>query len=239
MTTPAQLYTPDRVIRDAMYNVKLLQEGSDPSSEQYARFLVRLQDLINFEITQGLKMFLYQDVGISLTVGQALYTFGPTGTTVMPRPLAVTNAYYLDPTAVQRPLISMSWNEYVNLGNVSQLGAVNSYFVDRQGYIMNIKLWPVPDVTQTGTVHFVFRTSPAALVNVTDTISFAPEWFMYLHWALASEIGVGQPQALTDNAKSMREFYRDALSGQDVEHSSTYMQPDPRMPGSRFTARRG
>ena len=171
MTTPVQFFTPDRVIRDAMYNVKLLAEGSDPSSEQAARFFMRLQDLINFEMTQGLKLFLYQDISVTPVQGQALYTFGPTGTTVMTRPQAVANAYFADSTGVQRPLIPLTWQEYTSLGQVTQQGAINSYFPDLQPTVMNIKLWLVPDATQiTGKVHFIFRTSTPTLINLNDTI---------------------------------------------------------------------
>ncbi len=102
MSYPAGFSTPDRMIRFAMENAGLLQDGVDPSDEQSSKYLQRLNDILNFLQTQGLKLFLLQDTEVPLIVGQALYSFGPTGTQVMVKPLRVLDAYYLQTTLYQQ-----------------------------------------------------------------------------------------------------------------------------------------
>ena len=57
MTTPISFNTPDRVIRFAMDNAGLLQDGDSPSSEQYAKYMPRLNDMINVWQTEGIKLW--------------------------------------------------------------------------------------------------------------------------------------------------------------------------------------
>src|SRR5574337_769768 len=58
------------IIADAMVDAGLLQKGSRPDSDDLAVNMRRLNDLINLWQTQGLKLFLQEDVVVPLVVGQ-------------------------------------------------------------------------------------------------------------------------------------------------------------------------
>jgi len=214
-----------------MVDAGYLQEGDDPTSEQYANYLNRLNDLINFWQTQGLKLWLQQDLEVTLTSGQGLYTLGPGGSVDMTKPTRVlNNAYYLDTTGNRRPLTMISRDEYMRLSNVIQEGAVNSYFVDKQLSRLDIYLWLVPDaMAATGKVHLLIQQQVNNLVSLTDTMNFPQEWFLALRWGLADDICTGQPQSIMDRCMFKATQFRDALEAWDVEDASTMFQPDHRV----------
>jgi hypothetical protein len=210
----------------------LIQEGEVPSSEQYAEAVLRLQDIVGFWQTQGLKLFLLTDYAVPLVLGQALYSFGPAGTEAMQKPLRILQAYFLDTNGVQTPLVCLSWDEYLRLSQVNQQGSINSYFVDKQITELNLKVWPTPDATAvTGTVHVLLEQSNANFNSLTNDAStyFPTEWFMGLRWALADELATGQPQSIMDRCEKRAQLYRVALEDWDREDASTFFTVDARM----------
>lgn len=235
MTTPVDFNTPARIIRMAMEDAGLLQEGDEPNSEQYAKYMERLQDLINAWQTQGLKLFLLQDLTLNLVAGQAAYSLSPTGDIVMTKPLRIIQAYYRDSSGTRRPLVSLGWEEYLRLSTVTQLGAVINYLVDKQPTSLIINLWNVPDATAaTGTVHLLTQVAMSFLTELDDTLIFPPEWYMALRWGLADDISTGQPQIIMDRCKMKADEYRTALENWDVEDAATRFVPDSRT-GSSYS----
>lgn len=229
MTTPTTFNTPDRIIRMAMVDAGYLQDGDDPTSEQFANYLNRLNDLINLWQTKGLKLWLQSDLAVPLTAGQSTYTFGPGGSVDMTKPLRVLQGYYLDTNDTKRPLLALSRDEYTRLSNVVQVGAINSYFVDKQQSVLSVSFWMTPDTTAaTGTAQLIIQQQVANLVSLNDDMNFPQEWFMALRWGLADDICTGQPQAIMDRCYMKAELYRTALEDWDVEDASTVFQPDQR-----------
>ena len=226
MTTPAT-NTPQRVIKYAMINAGLLADGTDPSSDNYANYMIRLNDLINFWQTQGLKLWLQTDLSITLVAGTALYSLYPSGTVAMTKPLRVVQGYFQDSAGTRRPLIPISREEYSRLSTVTQQGPITQYFVDKQYDRLNVSFWLVPDSTAaTGTGHLIIQSQATNLVSLTDTIQFPQEWFIALCWGLADEICTGQPQAIMDRCQQRAMTYRDALENWDVEDAPTRFEPN-------------
>lgn len=229
MTAPATFNSPARIIENAMENAVLLAEGDTPNSEQYAKYLVRLTDLINFWATQGLKLWTLTDLSVPLTAGQAKYTIGPSGNVVMPKPMREIQAYYLNSDSIRRPLYIISWDEYLRLSQVTQTGAINSVFVDKQQTQINVSCWLVPDAdAATGTLHLLTQQQLTNPVTLTEALNFTSESFIALHWMLAAEICNSQPQAVIDRCTAMAATYRQALEAWDVEDAATQFQPDHR-----------
>lgn len=228
MTTPAS-NTPKGIIFDAMQDAGLLQDGQEPNSEQYAKYLRRLLDLINYEQTQGIKLWLNTDQSITLLAGTAKYSMGPLGNVVMTKPTRVVQGYYLDTNSIKRPLVVLSRDEYTRLSTVVQTGAVNSYFIDKQQATLDAYFWLTPDATAaTGTAHLIIQQQVTNPTNLYDTMNFPEEWRMFLRWGLADEISTGQPQAIMDRCAGKAEIYRMALEAWDVEDASTMFTPDQR-----------
>lgn len=234
MTTPA-INTPNGVICDAYQDAGLIGEGQEPTSEQYAKGMRRLRDLINLWQTQGLKLWVNVDLPVTLTDGTATYTFGPSGSTVMTKPLRVIQAYYLyTSTQVRRPLTVMSWNDYLTLGQAGTIaanrGTVTQYFVDKQATQLSVTLWQCPNSEEAsnGTVHLLLQTQITNPIELDETMNFPEEWRMALRWGLADDLATGQPQAIMDRAAAKADVYRRALEDWDVEDAPTQFQPDPR-----------
>jgi hypothetical protein len=237
MTTPSTFNTPDRIIRMAMVDAGYLQDGDDPTPEQYANYLNRLNDLINFWQTQGLKLWLQTDLAVPLVAGQATYTIGPSGSVVMAKPTRVLDdGYYLDSSNIKRPLTLISRNEYMRLSNVIQTGAVNSYFVDKRQTDIAVSMWLVPDTqAASGEVHLLIQQQVSNLVSLTDSMNFPFEWFLALRWGLADDICTGQPQAIMTRCQMKAAIYFNALEAWDVEDASTRFTPDSRRTGGAST----
>lgn len=237
MAAPASFSTAQRIIQFAMRDAGLLALGDEPNSEQIAEYLLRLNDLLNFFITQGLKLFLWQDTAIPLVAGQSFYQLGPGQGVDMTKPLRAFQAYYLDPNGVRRPLVTLSWDEYMRLSQINQSGSINSYFVDKQTAYLNVFFWLAPDTTDaTGTAHLLLETQVTTPVLISDTTGFPQEWFLALRWGLADDICTGQPAAIMQRCAMKAQQYREALEAWDVEDAPTYFAPDQRMgyAGGRF-----
>lgn len=236
MTLSSDYPTADRIIRMAAQDAQLVARGQRLSSGLYQEMLNRLNDIINLEQTQGLKLWLYEDYALTLTAGTALYTFGPTGTVVMTKPLRVIQAYFLDINSNVTPLFPISWQEYLNLSNRTNQGSLSQYLVDKQATTLNVTFWMVPDATAaTGTAHLLFELQATNPVLLGDNVGFPQEWFIFLRWALASDAASGQPQAIQDLCARNAGTYRETLENWDVEDAPTMFQPDM----TRGTAQRG
>jgi hypothetical protein len=232
MTTVDTSYgTPYGIISDAMRDTGKLRQGQDPDSETLAEYMRRLNKLVNFYQTQGLKLWLIQDLPVTLTAYQALYSFGPTGTTVMAKPLRVLDgSYYLDIYGTQRPLIPMAYNDYKMLSQVSSPGALNSYMVDKQIPNLNVYFWNTPDpfAASNGQAHLIIENQITNFIQITDNMQFPIEWSLLLEWGLADQTCTGQPSSVIARCAMMEMKYREALEGWDVEDASTSFSPDQR-----------
>ena len=230
MPAPAD-NTPLSVINDAYFDAGLTQEGQTPNSEQIVTGMRKLTDLVNLWQTQGLKLWLNVDTTVTLVAGRGTYVLGPGSTTGidMTKPLRVLEAYYRDVNAIRRPLTSMAWNDYVRLSQITQLGQLNSYFVDKQQTALSVFFWLIPDATAaTGTAHLLLQTQVVNFITVTETLNFPVEWRIALRWGLADELATGQPQAIMDRCQQRATMYRTMLEDWDVEDSPTRFAPDSR-----------
>lgn len=230
MTTPATFNSPHRVIKCAMENTGKLEEGQEPNSEQLANYMPRLNDVFNsLQVRPGLKLWLNNDLAVTLVAGQNLYSLGPTGNVVMTKPLRVIEGYYQDSNGIRRPLIPLARNDWDMLSVVSTQGTVTSYFTDKQQLSLNVYTWLTPDAQQaTGQVHIIIQQQVTGLVSLTDSMNFPVEWFMTLQWALADQISTGQPQAIITRCKNQYDYWLEVLEDWDVEDASTTFTPDTR-----------
>jgi hypothetical protein len=228
MTTPAD-NTPISIITDAYRDAGLLPAGENLNSDQIVNGMRKMTDLISLWQTQGCKLWLNQDLPVTLSAGVADYTFGPAAGVVMSAPLQVIDAFYTDANGVRRPLSPLSWSDHNRLSQVTQTGQINQYFVDKQATQLKVSFWLVPDaVAATGVAHLQIRRRVTGFINVTETLDFPPEWRIALRWGVADEICTGQPQAIMDRCQQRAMGYRDALESWDVEDASVLFTPDAR-----------
>lgn len=231
MTTPDNFNTPDRLIRMAYKDSGWLQEGEDPNSEMFADALNRLNDLINFEQTRGLKLWLQYDLTVPLVAGQGTYTLGPGGNINMDRPMRVLDSsYYLDANSNRRPIFLIARDDYNRLSNPTGQGAITQFFVQKNRTELSVTFWLIPDTTAAqGTAHLLVQQQVQNIVSVTDDMTLPIEWFLWARWALAADLASGQPQAIIARCQMYSEGYRDALENWDVEDAPTRFVPGSHM----------
>lgn len=234
MSGPATFPTAIRCITYAMRDAGLLAETDEPKSDQVVEYSNRLNDVINYFGTQGLKLWTWTDMNIPLIQGQTTYTIGPGLNINMTKPLRVLQGYYNDTTnasnPVRRPIYPLSWDEWLRLSTVNTQGAISQYFVDKQATKLNVSFWLTPDSTAAtnGSVHLLLEGQIANFTGVTDTMAFPQEWFIALRWNLADEICTGQPAEIMQRCAQKAMTFRTALEDWDVEDASTYFKPDTR-----------
>lgn len=217
--------TPYGIMVDAAQDAGILQDGDELTSEQIAKYLRRLNDIVNFEQTQGIKLFLQTDHAVPLTAGKQAYTINLGGY----KPLRVLQGYILQKGGVRRPIYGLSWNEWLTLSDVSQTGAISQYFVDVQTNAMIVHFWLIPDMVEaTNTAHLLIQRQIVQPVTLVEQTEFPIEWRMFLRWALAKEMSVGQPPQVIAMCEKNAETYRLALEAWDVEQVSTTFQVDSR-----------
>jgi len=228
MTAPAKSAV-ERIICYAYEDSGLVQEGDTPNSEQIARGMVRLLDIINLWQTQGLKLWLQTDQSVTLVDGQQNYTLMPSGSVNIVKPMRVLQGYYLDSNSVRRPIYPLSWDEWMRLSNITQEGQISQYFVQKLIDRLTVSFWLIPDTTAaTGTAHLLIQQQVENFTNLTDEIDFPQEWFIALRWGLADDLCTGQPQAVIDRCSNRANTFRKVLEDWDVEDASTSFQPDSR-----------
>ena len=214
----------------AYREAKLIAQAANPSSDQLAEGTNRLNDLINLWQTDGLRLWLNEDTAVPLTAGVDLYTFGPAGTVVMPKPLRVIEGYYLDNNNIRRPIYPLARNDWDRLSIVSQQGQIINYFADKQVDLLNVWTYLVPDsVAATGTMHLILQNQVTHFTGLTDEMNFPPEWFIALRKGLAYDLATGQPDSIVSKLGQEMTMYKDKLDGWDVEDAPTQFQPDMRM----------
>lgn len=230
MTAAAYANTSYAIIRSAMEDAGMLQDGDDPTSEQYAKFLQKLSNFFNhLQVQPGLKLWLQSDQSVTLVSGQATYNLFLGGDVNMVKPLRILQAYYLDTSNIRRPLVVLSRDEYTRLSQTTSTGAINSYFVDKQATKLAVSFWLTPDATAAlGTAHLILQRQVTNPIALTEDLEFPIEWALALEWGLADLICTGQPQAIMDRCAARALTYRDALESWDVEDASTSFQPDAR-----------
>jgi len=219
------------IINDAMFDAGYLQEGAEADSEQLAIYMRRLCDIINLWQTQGIKLFLQEEITVPLVLNQTQYVIGPIGPAVtMDKPLQVLQGFVLNTSNIRRPLVPISRDEWERLSQVTgNSGTINSYFADKQAYALNLNLWPAPDSTEIlNTATFLMRVQAKNPILLTDNTAFPQEWRMALRWGLADDICTGQPESIMNRCQQRATAYRTALENFDVEDTSTRFNVDSR-----------
>lgn len=230
MTIPADFNTARMVIKFALLECGKLQRGDEPSSEDYAFYMNKLSGMAFQWQIDGIKLWLQQDLAVTLTAGTALYQLGPGGSFITTKPMRINiGAYYIDTSANKRPLIPLSYDEYIRLSNVVQQGQINSYFVDKQQTNLNVFFWLTPDATAaTGTAHVIIQNQVSQPTMLTDTMNFPSEWFQALYWGLADQASTGMPESVIQRCATNAQMYKTTLDNWDVEDASTKFEPDQR-----------
>lgn len=210
-----------QTITDAMVDAGLLMEGATPSTDQQAKYLRRLNDIVQLAQTRGLKLWLERDFSTTLVQGTASYTLTSAGTQIV---RVTQDGYRLSAANEKTPVRIISREEYTRLSNTTQEGSITQVFVEKLVTSTKVYCWNVPDAQAAlGTLHLIgqVRVSNYALTSDDLTTSFPQEWAIYLRWALADEICTGQPESIMQRCATKAAMFLNVLEDWDVEDAST------------------
>lgn len=219
------------IIHDALHDNGKLGAGDTPNSEQLSDCLRRLCDIINLWQTQGLKLFTWRDLSIPLVTSQSNYTIGPSLDVDMTKPLRALQGYILTTDDIRRPLVPMSWRDWMQLSQVTgNDGTISSYFVDKQATYLSVYFWNPPDATEAAnTAHLLIQQQATNPVNLEENVSFPQEWRIALRWALADDTSTGQPETIMQRCAAKAKEFREMLEDWDVEDTETRFTPSTQM----------
>lgn len=231
MASP-NLNSVSRLVADAYQKAEIIGFGQVPNSERYAVGFNTFNDLVAFQLTEGIKLFTQVEVNLGppiLAAGIRDYVFGPTGAVVMPRPYRVEMAWYADAYGSRRPLTELSWNEWGTQGNILNQGSINQYQQIRNENNLTIRLWQVPDSgAASGTITFLMRQQLTPAVSLADDTQFPREYYLPLVWMLADELAVKQPDDVKQRVAAKAMYYKERIEGWDQETAQVFFAPDER-----------
>lgn len=214
------------IIKDAMSDAGLLQEGDDPNSEQLSVYMRRLCDIINLWQTGGLKLFLLEERSIDLISGQFQYTLNNAAGVFPQRNLRVLQGRIVDTEGNYRTINPISWQEWNTLQQTSP-GTITSYMVDKRTTSLVVNFWPTPNLQEAANIAVLLVQMQAANpFNLEADVLFPQEWRIALRWALADDICTGQPMAIMQRCQERALTYKEQLESWDVEDASTSFSPD-------------
>lgn len=230
MTFPALFQTAARTIQFAYEDAGIVGQGVTTNSEQFARGMERLCDLINLLQTQGLKLWTLKEQAVNLVASQRYYTLTASGDVDITKPLRALQGYVLDTSDNKRPIYPMSWDEWMRIGSPAEEGTITNFFVDKLYDRLRVGFWLIPDATEAAnTAYLLIQQQVNNFSSLTETMMFPQEWYMALRWGLAADLATGQPEAIVQRCENRAERFRAMLENWDVEDASTQFIPDPRL----------
>jgi hypothetical protein len=177
--------TRDDIILTAFADAGIYAPGAEvPTAAEVTDANLRLNMMIKAMQAAGVGLWLNQAFSQTLVASAQSYTFGPLGTTVLIRPLAVVEARLRDVNGNETPMAVMSRDEYMSLPLKSSSGKSTQFYYDPQTANGKFYVWPV-NTTLTDTIVGTMRVPIQVFVNIADTPDFPQEAFDMLHFGLA------------------------------------------------------
>lgn len=222
--------TRDELIKAAFRLIGVGHRGESVPADEISDASQALNLMIKAWQADGLQLWKRSEASVTLSAGTSTYTLGPTGSTVIQRPLRILECVRRNTSNIDVPLNKLSKNEYWGLSNKSSTGTPVSYHYDPQLDNGKLYLWQVPDAATAAeyTVRIVYHLPFEDVDNATDNFDCPVEWLEAIKFGLAlrlaPEYGVDLP-AQYRLQKQFDDIYDKALTW-DVEDTSIFFQPD-------------
>lgn len=216
--------TAKEVIIDALLMCHGLEDDEEPTASQLKLAMRALNRLVKAWSVKGLKAWCWNEASLTLAVGVAEYTLGPSGTPAMPRPLAIRNARKVigaDETEVR----IASRAEYMNQTGKTSQGKPVFVFYDPQLDSGKLFVWPTPDAVDQ--LKFSYQQAIEDLDSQTNEPYFPSHWLQALVYGLASDLApmyeVTGQDAMRIDMKAAQ--YLQEAEDADMEDGSVFIQP--------------
>jgi hypothetical protein len=239
--------TRDQLITEAYKKIRVLPEGGTANAAQIADAASRLNLILTHLQSKGLPLWTYQLIAVPCVANQSSYTIGPSGADVTTnRPLRVVETgnfvrFTVGSQTFDTPLRLISRAEYLQFGNKTSTGIVNSIYYDSKidaaagltspgsGWgTLYVYVTPQSPQTPQYTVYINAQRPLYVMTASGQEFDLPTEWFMYLMYALAAEMADDNevPEARIARLEKKADEYRESLFDWSVETASTSFAPD-------------
>lgn len=172
------------IITRAMRLMGQIGQGISPTTAEYAIGLSTLNGMMDSFRNERLMCAAIRDESLSLVVGDASYTIGPSGDLNTDRPVRIDGAYVVDSGGTSHGVTIITDIQYASIPLKTNPGP----WPDRLYYqptipqgILNI--YPVPEVVST--LHVLTWIPVQSFAALATTMTLAPGWFDCLSYNLA------------------------------------------------------
>lgn len=215
--------TAASIIKSAFLDAGKLARGASLSIDQLADGMSKLNDLVNFWQTQGLKLWLESEQTVTLVEDQQRYSIYPSGDVAVARPLRVKQVVYRSSSDAVRPVRIISREEWTRQPSRSDSGIITQAYPEKLYDRINLYVWMIPNAEEAaGTLRVVLHSQTAGATYTGDSMAFPPEWALALRWGLADQLTVGMPEPIVQRCMMEAERHRSALEAWDVEEAPMY-----------------
>jgi hypothetical protein len=229
--------TRNQIIEAALRGLSVLEEGGQPSAAALENGSFALNLIMKKWQTNGIKLWTITELTLELDANVTTYTIGPDSGNdlVTDKPLRLIQSFLRNTSVspyIDQPMQIISQQEYNLLGSKFSTGTTNSVYYMPYATYGTVSVFLTPD-TNTATnyeLHLTVQRPIYDITNPNDNFDFPSEWFLALKWALMAELASDYDKNLQDKAyyDSKAMMLQKELEDWDIEHSSTFFQPDVR-----------
>lgn len=217
--------TSRQIITEALENIGAVALGDTPSSEDAAKALSVLNQMVKTWGTQG-HLWTLTEGSVSLVADTASYVL-----TAARRVISVRRRT----SSQDIPLGVLTRDQYYNLPNKSSSGYPISYYFDPQRSTKTLYVWQVPTaaIVATTTLQYTYQRVIEDLDDLDNDPDFPQEWMETLVYGLAARLLIPYSVHQTNGAKAEKIEERaallfDQLTTDDLDGASVIFQPADR-----------
>lgn len=191
------------LIRAALNTTNVLFDGEDPSANTAKGALFQLNSMLDSWTADSLAIYAERNDIFTLVPGQSVYTVGPTGAWVMPRPVEIVAAQTRYTSTNEQPLTILSNDEY-NAIRVKGLTNSVQYAMGVQYSYPDVTVSFYPTPSAANPVRITSRIHFASLSNMTEIVDLPPGYQEAIVYNLAHRIATSMNKPLSQAAQEMQ-----------------------------------
>lgn len=188
-------------------------------------------DYVGIELTSGSMQWTYIGAALSTTLTLITTLTGAAAidnhvysyTVKTPRPVEIIEVRLHDSNDLERPLISVSREEYQMLSDKSSSGTPNQIFYDPQTIEGIMKIWPSCNRVKEY-IKFTARLPIQDVDNLSNDFEFPQEWFEALAWNLAVRLYPKYGKPIDQGVLMVASGMIQGIRGFDREYQSSFIQ---------------
>lgn len=224
MTTYSIQYSRTEILTASLRKLGVLAQGQVPDSESLTNASMAL-NMVIAEL-RGIGMPLWQRKEFTWTPTTSEYEIGIGKTLNVPFPVRMLQAYRSDTSLAKVPIIIEALEDFNRLP-VSPGVPLKLNYTPKINYGV-IRLWPVPQASNTASITIIYQAPFEYMVNDSDSLSFPEEWYNAIVYKvavlLAPEWGIPLPDR--QELKREAEVYISNALASNQEDGSFFFSPD-------------